>query len=66
MTIKRFELLEAVVLEGGVIVGIHIVDAYDGGASQVVEQALHEVAANEPGCTGDEDCFSVKFYLLHI
>ena len=51
-------LLEAVVLEGGVVVGVHVVDADDGGAREVVEEALDKVAADETGCAGDEDGFT--------
>ena len=47
------------VLEGDVVVVVHIVDADDGGILYIFEESLHEVAADEPGCTCHEDGFSV-------
>ena len=63
--IQLFEFLEAVFLQGHIIIVIHIVDTDDGGTLQILKQAFHQVAANESGSTRYQDGLFVQFNLFH-
>ena len=55
LVIKGFQFLQAVFLQGDIVVVVEVVDAHDGAALHVVEETLDEVGTDEAGRAGDED-----------
>ena len=58
--------LEAPLLEADIIIIVHIIDANDGCIIQVLEQALHQVATNEPCRPCHKNSFSIQIDCFHF
>ena len=57
---------EPELLQGHVVVVVHIVDTNDCGTLSVFEQTFHQVAANESGSTSHENRFMIQINFFHI
>ena len=59
------QLVHTIVLQRHIIIGIHIVDADNRGPCVVLEEALHQITANETSSTCHQNGFIIEIYLFH-
>ena len=56
---QRFDLPQAVFLDGHIVIVVHVVQTHDLNSVQGPQQLQHQIGADKTGSAGNQDCFMV-------